>query len=722
MRDLIAGGRRPRAIVCGNDEMALGALTALRAAKLRVPADVAVTGFDDIAAARRARPALSTVRQPMRELGERSVRLLLSRIAAGDAPRAVSGAADRAGRQAQLRLRKPERQRAEAGMSARPDRVATAVGQGGPQIGRSAPGSASTADEAVRADWERRIYRRLSDPAGADGTLALPAPVGLRAEPRAGHALLTWEEVPGAAGYVIERAEAGCAPEIVRHGGSDVPAVAGPPFADTGLADGPEYAYRVGAVTGAEYPVWSWSEPVSTRTAPGPAGPVTVDVDASSDRGKLDRVWRMAGSERLSQLRLGGDPAADRIAAEFAEALRMAHKDLGTQVVRAHAILHDDNGVVAAGPGGALSFDFARVDAIYDQLLAMGLRPVVELSFMPAALARDPGQTVFTYRGIISPPLIWAQWRQLVGELAAHLVDRYGIDEVAQWAFEVWNEPNLEVFWPGTQEEYLRLYDEAARASRRSTRDCWSADRPRPRESGSSRWPRTRPRTASRSTSCPRIPTATFPWTCGPRCGGMVSAPSDLVDRMGHRLYSFRARPRQRDGRAVHAERPVQRPGPVDALAYWVISDHFEELGRPQRLFHNGFGLLSVGNLRKPRYWAVHLAENLGDQLLAVSATRRRRGARWCRPGPTRHEDGTIDVLVWNGTINVALMAGDPRLDRQVSLQVSGLGGQLYQARLARVDERHSNIVAQCPAEVQVAGRGAVGQAARRRPNCTRSG
>jgi LacI family transcriptional regulator len=87
VRDLIAGGRRPRAIVCGNDEMALGALTALRAAKLRVPADVAVTGFDDIAAARRARPALSTVRQPMRELGERSVRLLLNRIAAADAPR-----------------------------------------------------------------------------------------------------------------------------------------------------------------------------------------------------------------------------------------------------------------------------------------------------------------------------------------------------------------------------------------------------------------------------------------------------------------------------------------------------------------------------------------------------------------------------------------------------------------------------------------------------------
>jgi len=78
---MLAGGRRPRAIVCGNDEMAIGALAALRSLRLRVPGDVAVTGFDDIAATRHVRPALSTVRQPMRELGEQSVRVLLSRIA-----------------------------------------------------------------------------------------------------------------------------------------------------------------------------------------------------------------------------------------------------------------------------------------------------------------------------------------------------------------------------------------------------------------------------------------------------------------------------------------------------------------------------------------------------------------------------------------------------------------------------------------------------------------
>jgi len=88
MRELLASGRRPpQSIVFGNDEMAIGALGVLRAARIRVPADIAITGFDDIAAARHVRPMLTTVRQPMRQLGERSVRLLLERLDQPDAPR-----------------------------------------------------------------------------------------------------------------------------------------------------------------------------------------------------------------------------------------------------------------------------------------------------------------------------------------------------------------------------------------------------------------------------------------------------------------------------------------------------------------------------------------------------------------------------------------------------------------------------------------------------------
>ena len=564
--------------------------------------------------------------------------------------------------------------------------------------------AADQVDEAhesdARADWERRIYRKTTDTTGADRRMELPAPTGMRAVGAVGHIRLSWDRVPGAAGYLIERTDGQNGPSgILDHGGSDVPAVSTDKFADTGVRDDVEYSYRIGTVAGAGYPAWAWSEPVSARTLDGPAGLVEVRVDASRVTGRLSRVWHMVGSERLSQLCLDG--REQWIATEFAAALRQAHDDLGITLVRAHAILHDDNDVVRRDVAGRLQYSFDRVDAIYDQLLEMGIRPVVELSFMPAALARDPEQSVFTYRGIISPPANWGEWRELVTALATHLVQRYGIEEVAQWAFEVWNEPNLEVFWSGTREEYLRLYDESIRGIK-------SVD-PRLRVGGPStaagEWVESlAAHAASEGVPLDFVSTHTYgnlpldvraplhdngfdgvpiwwtEWGVGSTHFGPIH---DAVIGAPFVLSGFAA-----------------TQGRLDALAYWVVSDHFEELGRPPRLFHNGFGLLSVGNLRKPRYWAVHLAAHLGDHVLESHVGG--DGADvLVQAWATRHDDGTVDVLVWNGTINAALMGGDPRLDRNVRLTVTGLGDTEHKVRLARIDEQHSNVVAQCPPDVQ---------------------
>lgn len=406
----------------------------------------------------------------------------------------------------------------------------------------------------------------------------------------------------------------------------------------------------------------------------------------------------MVGSERLSQLCLGGHQ--QWIGTEFAAALRQAHNDLGVTHVRAHAILHDDNDVVHRDEAGRLRYNFDRVDAIYDQLLDMGIRPIVELSFMPAALARDPNQSVFTYRGIISPPAHWDEWREFIASLASHLVQRNGIDEVAQWAFEVWNEPNLEGFWSGTQEDYLRLYDESVRAIK-------SVD-PRLRVGGPStaacEWVESLITHAVRDgvpidfvsthtygnlpldaralvhgNGLGRVPIWWTEWGVGSTHFGPIH---DGVFGAPFVLSGFAA---------------VQ--GRLDALAYWVISDHFEELGRPPRLFHNGFGLLTVGNLRKPRYWAVHLAAHLGDHVLESHLEGDGAGVL-VQAWAARHDDGTVDVLVWNGTINAALIGGDPRLDRNVRLIITGLGDTEHKVRLARIDEQHSNVVAHCPPDV----------------------
>lgn len=127
-----------------------------------------------------------------------------------------------------------------------------------------------------------------------------------------------------------------------------------------------------------------------------------------------------------------------------------------------------------------------------------------------------------------------------------------------------------------------------------------------------------------------------------------------------------------------------------------MISDHFEELGRPPRLFHNGFGLLSVGNLRKPRYWAMHLAAHMGDHVLSCEVAGDGAGTL-VRAWAATDGEGTVDVLAWNGTVNAELMHGDRRLDRQVEVRLAGLGASSYRAALARIDERHSNISAHFP-------------------------
>jgi xylan 1,4-beta-xylosidase len=556
----------------------------------------------------------------------------------------------------------------------------------------------------ARADFETRIYQRLSDTAAEDAA-RLPAPTDLRAEVGTGHVRLSWEPVAGAAGYVIERADPGREPVVLDHGGSDVPAVPLFEFADTGLIANSDYTYRVGAVAGADYPVWAWSTAVTARTPPDPGGDastapvVAVTVHADRAVGRLKRVWEMIGSERLSQLSLDGDQKW--IADEFAAALGRVQRDLGVARVRAHAILHDDNQVVRQTDDGSVTYDFDRIDAIYDRLLDIRLRPVVELSFMPAALARDPQQTVFTYEGIISPPKDWGAWRELISALARHLIDRYGVDEVAGWSFEVWNEPNLVVFWTGTLDDYLRLYHESARALK-EVDDRLQVGGP---STAAAEWIERLAAYAEQS-----------------------GAPLDFVTSHTYGNLPLNARP----ALARHGfERiPVwwtewgvgsTHFGPIhdtvfgapfvlsgyaiaqhhlDALAYWVASDHFEELGRPDRLFHNGFGLLTVGNLAKPRFWAAHLAAHQGDTLLG--GTIAGDGARVIvQASGTRHDDGTIDVLVWNGTINAALMNGDPRLDRRIRLDVTGIDPAVeYEVSIARIDADHSNIARTVPADL----------------------
>ncbi|XHR31240.1 MAG: hypothetical protein ACFUZC_11930 [Chthoniobacteraceae bacterium] len=148
---------------------------------------------------------------------------------------------------------------------------------------------------------------------------------------------------------------------------------------------------------------------------------------------------------------------------DLQEQMGRAHRELGMRYWRCHGMLSDDVGVVARDEKGTLRYTFSGLKRILDQGLSQGLKPFFEVSFMPAALARDASQTICHYRGITSPPRDWEEWRGVIRQLIEFLGRTYGAEELRQWYFEVWNEPNLP-FWTGTREEYFQLYRETALA------------------------------------------------------------------------------------------------------------------------------------------------------------------------------------------------------------------------------------------------------------------
>jgi xylan 1,4-beta-xylosidase len=378
--------------------------------------------------------------------------------------------------------------------------------------------------------------------------------------------------------------------------------------------------------------------------------------------------------------------------------LRSVKQITGFGYVRFHAILDDEVGVYDEDAQGNPVYNFSYVDQIYDGLLANGVRPYVELSFMPNKLAASDLHQDFWYKPNVSPPKDWGRWDGLIAAFARHLVDRYGIDEVSQWYFEVWNEPNLD-FWAGEprQETYWNLYDHTALALKTvserlrvggptTAQAAWVAamiqhcsEKHIPLDFVSSHVyandtaqdvfhtqediPRDRmvcravSKVHGEITGSP-MPNLPLIWS---EFNASYKNETDVTDSvyMGPWL----------------ADTVRQCDGLVDSMSYWTFSDVFEEQGVVKTPFYGGFGLIAEDGIPKPAFNAFKLLHRLGDERIDLDSNSALL---------TRRADGTLVLAVWNYV--PPQLTGSPRT---LSLRLNGANAR--HALISQVDHEHGD-------------------------------
>lgn len=334
------------------------------------------------------------------------------------------------------------------------------------------------------------------------------------------------------------------------------------------------------------------------------------------------------------------------LTAEYLEQLKLVQEEIGFSHIRGHGLFCDDVAIYHEYEQDGeikVEYNYTYIDRIFDSYLELGIRPFLELGFMPKKLASGT-QTIFYWKGNTTPPKDYTMWCDMVQALLIHLMERYGKDEVLTWPIEVWNEPNLPGFWEhASQEEYLKLFHH--------TFDAIKAVDTSFKVGG--------------------------PAVCGGTDEIWISAfmkychenklaidyvtrhhyTIELPELQGHYAYSkmmkaedgFANLQTTRDiidqydeyrGLPIHITEfnssytpqgvihdtnlnaawqawQLSRLGDVnESYSYWTFGDVFEEQGVPFTPFHGGFGLVANGCIPKPTFWTFAFYKQLKEKTI----------------------------------------------------------------------------------------------------------
>jgi xylan 1,4-beta-xylosidase len=382
-----------------------------------------------------------------------------------------------------------------------------------------------------------------------------------------------------------------------------------------------------------------------------------ISADVSRVKGPLNTMFKVC---------VGAGRANEGLRADWQRQLAYVQKECGFTYLRMHGLLGDDMGVYREDKNGRPEYNWQYIDEVYDFLLRIRMKPFVELGFCPGALASG-NKTIFWWKGNVTKPSDPRKWEDLIRALVAHFRERYGDDEVRTWYFEVWNEPNLDGFFAGTQQDYFNLYAITARAIKSVS--------PAYRVGG--------PATAG----CAWVPE--FIHYCDSNQVPVdfvsthdYSVESGHLDETGNAGTVFSHNPRGIYGNVLRIHEQIAaspRPNlefhltewsasytPADpihdsyhsaafildklkncgtaanSMSYWVFTDIFEEAGPRFTPFHGGFGLLNYQDIRKPAFFAYQFLNRLGSTELECADP-----ASYVCTGPS----GNVQALLWDFTI-----------------------------------------------------------------------
>jgi xylan 1,4-beta-xylosidase len=381
--------------------------------------------------------------------------------------------------------------------------------------------------------------------------------------------------------------------------------------------------------------------------------------------------------------------------------LREVENATGFEYMRFHAIFHDEVGLYDEDSDGKPVYNFSYIDQIYDGLLENHVRPFIELSFMPGKLAAKPVFQSFWYKPNVSPPKDWNKWNDLISHFARHLIDRYGIEEVSHWYFEVWNEPNLD-FWAGEPKEqtYLQLYDSTARTLKQvdsrlrvggpaTAQAAWvdrfirhTVENDVPVDFVSSHVYANDLSEDVFGTS-EKIPRTEMVCRAVRKVHDQVEASQrkDLPIIWSEYNASYKNEPEVTDADFMGpwiADTIRQCDGLVAMLSYWAFSDVFEEQGVVKEPFYGGFGLLAEDGLPKPSFNAFKLLHGLGNTRIEVDSP---------SALATRRDDGTIVIAVWN-----EFLPGTVGEEKRVTVSINGSRANRA-AIVNRLDATHGSLI-----------------------------